>query len=133
MTLTRSTRIALLVLGAAAAAAGFAAIQSTDAAAGGGCPDKTLCVWQDNEGGGQLVKISSDGISNKLANKMNNEASSVINNRNRRAYLFAGRNGKGTKVCLSPHAEIGDLGSFADFNDVASSSKNTDRTEGCPI
>jgi hypothetical protein len=132
MTFTRTMRIG--VLGVALAVTGLLAFLSNHAArAGDGCPAKTLCVWQDNEGGGQLVKISSDGISNKLAKKMNNEASSVINNRNKRAYLYDGKNGKGTKVCLSPGAEIGDLGSFADFNDAASSSKNADSKKGCPI
>jgi sarcosine oxidase delta subunit len=124
------------ILIALALAAGWLAMvaQLGDEARAGGeaCPAKTLCVWEHNEGAGQLVKIAKDGISNKLAEKMNNGASSVINNRNKRAYLYDRRNGKGTKVCLSPGAEVGDLGSFADFNDLASSSKNTDRKSDCP-
>jgi maltose-binding protein MalE len=96
------------------------------------CPEKTLCVWQHNDGGGQLVKIKSDGISNKLAEKMNNEASSLINNRGKRSYLYDKRNGQGAKICLSPHDSFSDLGAEFGFNDLASSSKNTDKKSDCP-
>jgi hypothetical protein len=133
MTYTRNARTALLIIGAAAALTGLLSLLSNDAArAGGGCPEKTLCVWEHNEGDGQLVKITKDGISNKLAKKLNNGASSVINNRNKRAYLYDGKNGKGDKVCLSPGAEVADLGGFAEFNDRASSSKNADKKTDCP-
>jgi hypothetical protein len=120
--------IAVGALGALSASLGGSASAGTKPL----CPKKTLCVWADDKGGGQLVKIKKDGISNKLAEKMNNEASSVINNRNRRSYLYDKRNGKGEKVCLSPHAEIVSLGAFADFNDMATSSKNAKKKKACP-
>jgi hypothetical protein len=133
MTFTHTMRLVVLALGAAAAAVGLATmLAASPASAGPSCPEKTLCVWQHNDLGGQLVKMKSDGISNKLAKKMNNEASSVINNRNKRAYLYDRRNGKGEKICLSPKANYHDLGGSFDFNDVASSSRNTNNKDDCP-
>jgi hypothetical protein len=120
------------VIGLTVAGAAVALVASLGASASAGipaCPKKTLCVWQDVEGEGKLVKNTSDGISNKLAKKMNNEASSAINNRGKRAYLYDKRNGKGEKHCISPHDAI-NL-SEVDFNDIASSSKNTAKKKDC--
>jgi Peptidase inhibitor family I36 len=133
MSFASNPRRALVAAGMAVATVALVASLGGTASAGAGCPEKTLCVWQDNEGGGEQVNIKADGISNKLAKKLNNGASSVINNRNKRAYLYDKRGGKGDKVCLDPGAEVADLGSFANFNDLASSSKNTDNKKDCPV
>ena len=78
------------------------------------------------------MKIKSDGISNKLAEKMNNEASSFINNRNRRAYLYDKRNGEGERICLGPTVSAPSLGAYS-FNDLASSSRNSKVKKDCPV
>jgi hypothetical protein len=133
MSVSISGRWLVLALGVAITAAGFVVALGGSAAAGvGACPDKTLCVYADDGFDSQMVKIDGKGISNKLAKKMNNEASSVINNRNKRAYLYDRRNGKGEKICLSPKANYHDLGGSFDFNDVASSSRNTNNKDDCP-
>src|SRR5919201_1205807 len=100
MTISRSMRMTLLVLGAAATVA--TAWLTAGASAGESCPDNTLCLYQHDDFAGELVKLPKHGLSNKLAEQMNNEASSVINNRNKRVYLYAKRNGKGDRVCFSP-------------------------------
>ena len=129
----RRARVALL--GACLAAALMAVMVSltgTAGAGGTGCPSKTLCVYGSDNFAGDVVKISKDGISNKIAEKLNNAASSVVNNRNRRSFLYDGKNGKGERVCITPHAEITSLGAFS-FNDLASSSKNTNNKTECPV
>jgi hypothetical protein len=133
MSMGLDVRAALIGLVAAAAAVGLAASMAGTASAGGGeCPEKTLCVYSSDGFAGTQVNISKDGISNKLAKKINNQASSAFNNRNKRAYLYDGKNGKGDKICLAPHGEYGSLGASFDFNDLASSSKNTDNKKACP-
>lgn len=95
-------------------------------ARGGGCPEGKLCLWADNKGGGQQVNIRDKrGVSNKLANMMNNEASSLVNETEHRVYLYDKRDAKGDRRCFEPEAEIADLGADAGFNDIASSTKVT--------
>jgi Peptidase inhibitor family I36 len=118
---------------AAAAALGAGASADVGQAQRGGCPDKTLCVWENDDDGGTLVKIHGTGVSNKLAQKLNNQASSAINNRGRRAYLYDKRNGDGDRICLDPHAEVASLGDYGNFNDLASSSRNAKPKSDCPI
>jgi hypothetical protein len=132
MIATRSTRLALLALGGAA----VALLASLGGSASAGptplCPEKTLCVFEHNEAGGQVVKLTKKGVSNKLAKKMNNEASSVLNETNKRIFLHDKRNGKGDRVCISPFGGTASLADFGDFNDRASSSKITKNKEDCP-
>ena len=97
---------------------------------GGGCNEGSLCLYEHNKGGGEIVRINGSGLSNRLAEKMNNAASSVVNYRNKRAFLYDKRNGKGERLCVDPHAK-GNIPSG--FNDLASSSKNTNNDNKCPI
>ena len=94
------------------------------------CPDKALCVWENDNYGGQLVVIQGKGISNKLARDMDDAASSAENTRGRVSFLYPKKNGKGESYCLEPETAYSSLGSG--FNDVASSSKNTKRNH-CPL
>jgi hypothetical protein len=94
------------------------------------CPEKTLCVFADNDFGGQVVKIDGKGVSNKLAKKMDDQASSVINTRGKRAYLYEMKNGNGSRFCIDPHSSVVSLGGF---NDLASSSKNSRKAGLCPL
>lgn len=123
-----------LVLGATAVALGVVAVGSLGATASAGppaCPQKTLCIYEQVKGGGEVVKITDGGISNKLATKMDDEASSVINRRRGRAYLYEKEDGKGRKVCISPHDSIAGLVDYS-FDNLASSSKNSDNENDCP-
>jgi hypothetical protein len=124
MTLTRSLRLVLAALAAAAATA-FALISTTgDAGARGSeCPDDTLCLWKHVNEEGKLVKIKGNGLSNKLARKMNNNATGVDNNRDGKAWLYEKKNGKGEIRCIQPGEQINNLDDLG-FNDVASSTRN---------
>lgn len=93
------------------------------------CPDRALCVWEHNNQAGQRVVIRRKGLSDKLARKMDNAASSAINNRGKLAYLYSNKKGGGDVYCLEPGMEANDLGGF---NDLASSSRNTGRST-CPV
>jgi hypothetical protein len=113
-----------------AAALAVASVGGTASAGPPACPEKTLCVWQHADFDGQLVKITKKGVSNKLAEKMNNEASSVINNFNKRAFLYDKRNAEGDRFCFAGGDEVPNLGPF---NDLASSSKVTKSDKLCPF
>ena len=89
---------------------------------GGQCPDNKLCVWADDSRAGQRVKIGGKGVSNKLAKKMNNQASSLSNSRDTKVYLYEKKNGKGDSRCFAPGFTDNTLGASG-FNDVASSTK----------
>jgi hypothetical protein len=132
MTLTRTMRLGLLVLAMAGATAVVVALNVVGSAAAGvkACPSKTLCVWEHADFDGKLVKITKKGVSNKLAEKMNNEASSVINNFNKRAFLYDKRNAEGDRFCLAGGDQVPFIG---DFNDLASSSKVTKSDKLCPL
>ena len=94
------------------------------------CPKRTVCVFADINFIGERVTLTKPGISNKLANKMNNEASSVVNDRGKAVFLYDNKNGHGVATCIAPHTYAEDL-SDRTFNDMASSSKLTKR-EHCP-
>jgi hypothetical protein len=109
----------------------FCPVDDPPKARGGGCPEGKLCLWADNEGGGQQVNVRGRGVSNKLANKMNNEASSLVNETEHRVYVYDKRDAKGDRRCFEPEAEIADLGADAGFNDIASSTRIA-TGETCP-
>jgi hypothetical protein len=108
------------------------AMSGSATARGSDCPDGKLCLWQHNEGGGEQVNIRDKrGVSNKLAKKMNNEASSLINRTEHRVFVYDKRDGKGDLRCFEPGDEIPDLGALG-FNDVASSTRVT-KQDFCPV
>ena len=85
------------------------------------CPDETLCVWAKTDYRGQRVKITKiNHVSNKLANEMNNEASSLKNKITRTGQLYDKRDGGAGEVYgFCDDENVSDLGSF---NGLASSS-----------
>ena len=110
-----------------AVAVGAGLVMSGSATARGSeCSKGKLCFWAGTEGTGKQVNVSGRrGVSNKLANEMNNEASSFINGTEHRVYLYAKRDGKGDLRCYEPFAVEADLEADSGFGDVASSSKVT--------
>jgi hypothetical protein len=107
-----------LVLALAVGASGAASAGS--AKAGSGCPEDTLCLWSKKDYKGDKVEITKVGeVSNKLAEKLNNEASSVKNKFDRDATLYAKRDGAGDQSGICPLESIPNLG---DFSNRASSS-----------
>jgi hypothetical protein len=90
--------------------------------AGSGCPDETLCLWAKKNYEGQKVEITKVGkVSNKLAEKMNNDAASVKNKFDQIGDLYSGRDGGGGECFgISISTNYPTLG---DFNDRASSSR----------
>ena len=114
----------------AVVAAGLA-VSSSATARGDLCPDNRLCIWENNEGGGELVKIRGTGVSNKLANKMNNEASSLVNATDVKVFLYDRKNAEGESRCFDPGEEVADLGAHSGYNDIASSTRIA-RGESCP-
>ncbi len=93
------------------------------------CPKQTLCVFEHDNFEGQRVKIGGTGVSNKLADEMNNQASSYYNRRGRVSFLYVGRNAEGERECAAPReAET----SLPGFNDLASSTKLTKKRTVCP-
>lgn len=94
------------------------------------CPAGALCVWEHSDFDGKRVVVTGTGISNEIAEKMDDEVSSVFNRRGKASRLYARKNANGDTFCVSPQAEIPFVG--GEFNDVASSSKLT-KKPGCPF
>lgn len=120
-----------LTLAALAAALGLIALAPGNVGARGEappCPKKTLCVWEDASYQGVRVKIDGRGISNEIAQKLDDQASSVYNRRGDVSYLYTDQNGEGESFCIEPKDYIGFI---SGFNDVASSSKLTKKNH-CP-
>jgi hypothetical protein len=131
MTLTRSGRLSIAVLAATAATAVALISTAGDAGAGGGsCPDNKLCVFAGDSRSGQRVKIGGNGVSNKLAREMNNQASSLSNRRDTKVFLYEKRGARGEVRCFPPGVTDNALGDSG-FDDVASSTKIANGTS-CP-
>ena len=111
---------------AVAMAAGLA-VSGSATARGGMCPEGKICIWKDDGRSGQLVQLSKKGVSNKLAKKMNNEASSLHVARQGTIVLYDKKNAKGENRCF----ELGIYNNLPDFNDIASSTKIKNKPE-CP-
>jgi hypothetical protein len=118
-----------IAIGVGALAATAAALSAGPAALAGPPPCERVCIFADANYSGQMVTIRGKGISNKLAEKMNNSASSVINATNDRVLLYSKRNARGFNFCVSPNSAVDWVGT--DFNDVASSTKITDNERDC--
>jgi len=94
------------------------------------CPRGYLCVFEDANYGGQVVKFHRLGLSNRLADKMDDAASSVMNRRGGVSYLYEDPDGGGGSFCLEPHQSSTYVGD--QFNDVASSTRLTKKNH-CPV
>jgi Peptidase inhibitor family I36 len=122
-----------VVAGALSAIA--AAVALTGAATAGVpkpvCEAGELCVYGDGAFLGQLVDLKRPGkVSNALANRMDDAASSVRNRRGRVAMLFANPDGKGERVCIEPRTALPELDALG-FADVASSSLISRKRREC--
>jgi hypothetical protein len=120
----------LIALAAGIAAVALGVMPATVGARGASCDKGTLCIWADASYSGQQVNLKHKGISNKLAEKMDNLASSVKNRRDTVAFLYTDTDGLGDSYCVEPHQKVDFLGLF---NDVASSTKITAHKHHCPL
>jgi hypothetical protein len=132
---TIDTRRGLAILAAVAAAAGAVSLLQGGLAEGearlSSCPAKYVCVYEDANLTGQKVKLGPKrGLTNRIAEKLNNEASSATSSRANAAIIYAGKNGKGDSRCI----DGGDVQNFAamSFDDVASSARLTRRDSCIP-
>jgi Peptidase inhibitor family I36 len=121
----------------AVAVAASALVVSGTASAGGEakgppkvCPSKALCVFSSDNFMGDRVVVRRKGISNKIAEQMDDATSSVVNTRGKVSRLYKGKNANGGVFCVNAHAAVPSVG--PDFNDTASSSKLTTKI-GCPF
>jgi hypothetical protein len=101
-----------------------AAKDGTSAKASSGCPADTLCVWARKNYRGQKVEITKiNAISNKLAKRMDNEASSFKNRIAVPGALYAKKDGEGAVMGFCDNEKLPDLGDpKIDFDNRASSS-----------
>ena len=97
---------------------------SAQSKAGSGCPADTLCVWSRKNYRGQKVEITKiNAISNKLAKRMDNEASSFKNRIALPGVLYAKKDGEGAIMGFCDNEKLPDLGDpKVDFDNRASSS-----------
>ena len=110
-----------LLVAIALIAASFAAAPATDATAM--CPDNTLCFWSGINQTGEQVNVSKrKGVSNKIGNRMNNDASSAENDTGYAAILYDKRNGRGVSICIDPTGVAFNL-SDAGFDNFVYSTK----------
>ncbi len=66
-----------------------------------GCPEKALCLWDEENYKGQRVVIKGKGLSNDVFDEMNDLASSAfLNNKKRVAVLWTDFGGQGEATCL---------------------------------
>ena len=96
----------------------------------GACAGK-LCLFNGTIATEERVNFTALGLSNRLAKKMDNKASSVFNDREGVAIIYAGRNGNGARLCLETGDAYGDM-SEVNFDNKASSTRLTDR-KNCPV
>ena len=87
------------------------------------CPKRTLCLWKHSNYAGKRIEIQGKGLSNQIANQLNNEVSSGYNRRSAVSYLYEGKHGEGDFFCFVAKEEVSYVGDA--FNDVASSSRLT--------
>lgn len=103
-------RISLAGIGIVAATAtltvlaitGPASLGAAKAKAKPKCPEKALCLWDDENYKGQRVVIKGQGLSNEIFDEMNDLASSAfLNSKRRVAVLWTDFDGEGVATCLT--------------------------------
>jgi len=94
------------------------------------CPQGALCVWTGKDFKGQRLVITHIGVSNVIADVMNNEVSSVKNHYKFTAWLYEKRNAEGGNICLQSGGQTNLGGSFG-FNNEASPSRLPDHANTC--
>lgn len=115
--------VSVLVLGALAFAAVPAGSSPGPAKSDKSCPKGNLCVWTGVGYTGERVLIHRRKVSNKLYNKINDEASSAKLRKHGTAILWADVDGAGPGTCVF-YGKDNDITNLADysFDDTASSS-----------
>jgi len=69
--------------------------------AGAPCPDGAYCLYTKIKGGGKRLVVKKNGLRN-FPDRMDDKASSVVNENGRPVFLYKGRNGNGGVVCIGP-------------------------------
>ncbi|MDQ2675923.1 MAG: peptidase inhibitor family I36 protein [Actinomycetota bacterium] len=115
----RTALIALISMVALAPAAGEAAKGKTKKS----CPKEALCVWTKAGFAGKRVVVKDDGVSNAIANKINNKASSIKNRFGETIRIYDKRNANGELRCVGGVGQVDDLGGSYNFDNRAASSK----------
>jgi hypothetical protein len=129
-------RTAALLAGIAVAAAvvmmPFAGSASGPAAKSDrGCPDGSLCVWTKPDFEGKRVVMQKRRRTNRLANTINDQASSLKLRKSGTAVLWEDIDGGGVAYCFDgPRKAASDLGKIG-FDNQASSSKIFKRPVAC--
>ncbi|MDX6587382.1 MAG: Peptidase inhibitor family [Solirubrobacterales bacterium] len=114
----KAALIALIGMVALTPAAGEASKGKTDKS----CPDDAICVWTKSAYRGERVVVQGNGVSNKIGNKINNEASSIKNRFDQTIFIYDKRDATGELRCLGSLDRVRNLGASYGFdNRVASS------------
>jgi hypothetical protein len=83
------------------------------------CPDGWVCLWEDKEYSGRMLKFQSRGYWQNLTDYGFNDQTTAWRNRtNDDARLAEDINGGGTRICMQPNSSNSQL---TGFNDKASS------------
>jgi hypothetical protein len=114
----KAALIALIGTVALTPAAGEAAKGKTNKS----CPDDAICVWTKAAYRGERVVVKGEGVSNKIGNKINNEASSVKNRFDQTIWIYDTQDATGEARCLGALDRVRDLGASYNFDDRVASS-----------
>jgi hypothetical protein len=121
----RSLVAALVVLGSL--------VVATPTTATINCPAGKVCLWAGEFATQEQINVSDrKGVSNKVGDKMNNQASSVENDTDYAVFLYDKRNARGERICIEPTGTVVNQLSALTFDNVTSSTKVT-RKEACPL
>lgn len=120
----RVVTIAALAVVALTVAGMPAGASRTEKGATGKCPADSLCLFQKDDYKGQRVVISGFGVSNRIANQMDDEASSAKNRTGNGAILYELEDAGGEDVCIGLKEPDLDTIEFDDFTSSTKLPKN---------
>lgn len=95
------------------------------------CPQDAFCVWSKPDYQGKKVVLTKNGVSNKIANQMNNRVSSTKNKFDLTVFIYDKRGAKGEIRCFSSNSKEADLGGSYNFDNRAASSLIPKDPEPC--
>ena len=88
------------------------------------CPKDALCLWDKENYEGFRVVVKGNGLSNKVADQMNDLTSSVyLNRKDRIAVLYQDVDGEGDSICLYEDNRWRSNKIGAPFDDAISSTR----------
>ena len=119
--------IALIIMVALTPAAGEASKGKADKS----CPDDAICVWTKSAYRGERVVVQAEGVSNKIGNKINNEASSIKNRFEHPISIYDKRDANGESRCLGALDRVRDLNAVYNFDNRTTSSDVPNDPEPC--